>query len=165
MPQRSYICAEVIVNDIWDELTFNWDHTGIHLPPVNDWTIEKQGSKNVVIKGSNDRRQLTIVLAAILTGCFKYPQILYEGKTNRFYPAVTFPEDWDVSHTSNHWSHEVSMIQYLNKIVIPFLKSKQDALKLAQCQPAVTIFDVFKGQQTDKFFVMSQQHSNGSGSN
>ena len=56
-----------------------------------------------------------------------------------------------MSHTSNHWSNEVSMIQYLNKIVIPFLKSKRDALKLPQPQPALAIFDVFKGQQTTKF--------------
>ena len=53
-----------------------------------------------------------------------HPQILHEDKTNRCHPAVEFPEGWDVSHTSNHWSNEVSMIQYLNKIVIPFLKSK-----------------------------------------
>ena len=51
---------------------------------------------------------------------FLYPQILYEGKTNRCHPLVRFPEGWDVSHTPNHWSNEASMIQYLQTIVIPF---------------------------------------------
>jgi len=91
----------------------------------------------VIIEVSDDIRQITVVLAATLTGCFMHPQILYEGKTDRYHPAVTFPEDWGVSHTSNHWSYEVSVIQYLNKIVILFLKSKRDALKLQ------AIFDVF----------------------
>jgi len=94
-----------------DDLIFNWDHTGIHLLPVHDWMMEKQGSKNMVIKGSDDKQQITVVLAATLTGCFMRPLILYEGKTDRCHPAV---EGWDVSHTSNHWSNEVSMIQYLN---------------------------------------------------
>ena len=35
--------------------------------------------------------------------------------------------------------------------MIPFLKSKRDALKLPQSQPTPAIFDVFKGQQTTKF--------------
>ena len=36
------------------------------------------------------------------------------------------------------------------KIVIPFLNSKQDPMKLPQSQPALAIFDAFKGQQTEK---------------
>jgi len=69
---------------------------------------------------------------------------LYEGKTDKCHPAVQFPESRDVSHTANHWSNEASMIQRLNKIVIPFLKSKQDALMLPQSQPSLAIFDAFK---------------------
>jgi len=42
--------------------------------------MEKEGSKNVVIKDSDDKRQITVVLAATLAGCFVHPQILYEGK-------------------------------------------------------------------------------------
>jgi len=83
-----------------------------------------------------------------MTGCFLYPQILYEGKTNRYHPSVKFPEGWDVSHTTNHWSNEATMIQYLQKIIIPFLKSKQEELGLPASQPALAIFDLFK---TDYF--------------
>ena len=96
------ICVEVIMNGIPDDLIFNWDHTGIHLLPVDDWTMEKQGSKNAVIKGSDDKPQITVVLAATFTGCFTYPHILYEGKINRCHPVVEFPEGYDLSHTSNH---------------------------------------------------------------
>ena len=39
------ICAEVIMNDIPEDLIFNWDQTGIHLVPVSEWTMEKQGTK------------------------------------------------------------------------------------------------------------------------
>ena len=56
-----------------------------------------------------------------------------------------------MSHTPNHWSNETSMIQYLQKIVIPFLKSKREELGLPASQPALAIFDLFKGQQTNHF--------------
>jgi len=49
-------------------------------------------------------------------------QILYKGKTDKCHPAAQFPEGWDVLHTANYWLNEASMIQYLNKIVILFLK-------------------------------------------
>ena len=47
-------------------------------------------------------------------------QILYEGKTNRCHPSLKFLEGWDVSHSLNHWSNEVTMTQYLQKILVPF---------------------------------------------
>ena len=37
------------------------------------------------------------------------------------------------------------MIGYLEKIVIPFLKAKREELGLPVSQPALAIFDVFKG--------------------
>ena len=66
--------------------------------------MEKGSSKDVVIEGSDDKLQITIVLAATLT---MHPQILYEGKADRCHPAVTFPEGRDMSHTFNHWLYEV----------------------------------------------------------
>ena len=43
------------------------------------------------------------------------------------------------------------MIGYLEKNVILFLKAKREELGLPVSQPALVIFDVFKGQQTDNF--------------
>ena len=106
----------------------------------------------IIVTGVDDKRQITLVLAATMTGCFLYPQVLYEGKTARCHPSVKFPDGWDVSHTANHWSNERNIIGYLEKIVIPFLKAKREELGLPASQPALTIFfDVFKGQQTDNF--------------
>ena len=153
------ICAEVIMNDIPEDLIFNWDQTGIHLVPVSEWTMEKQGTKNIIVTGVDDKRQITLVMAATMTGCFLHPQILYEGKTTRCHPSVKFPEGWDVSHMANHWSNETSMIQYLQKLVIPFLKSKRKKLGLPASQPALAIFDVFKGQQTDYFKEVLQTNN------
>ena len=64
------ICAEIIMNDIPEDLVFNWDHTSIHLVPVSKRTIEKQGTKNIIVTGVDDKRQITLVMAATMTGVF-----------------------------------------------------------------------------------------------
>ena len=118
------IFAEVIMNDIPEDLIFNWDQTSIHLVPVSEWTMEKQGTKNIIVTGVDDKRQITLVLVATMTGCFLYSQVLYEGKTARCHPSVKFPDGWDVSHTANHWSNDRSMIGYLEKNCNSVFKSE-----------------------------------------
>ena len=49
------ICAEVIMNDIPEDLIYNWDQTSIHLVPVGEWKMEKQGTKNIIVTGVDDK--------------------------------------------------------------------------------------------------------------
>ena len=51
----NYICAEVIMNHIPEDLILNWDQTGIHLVPVSEWMMEKQGTKNIIVTGVEDK--------------------------------------------------------------------------------------------------------------
>jgi len=60
------ICAEIIMIDIPEDLIFNWDQTCIHLVPVSEWTMEKQGTKNVIVTEVDDKQQITLVLAATI---------------------------------------------------------------------------------------------------
>ena len=50
------IVAEVIMNDIPDELIFNWDQTGLSIIPTGEWTMEKRGEKVIKISHSDDKR-------------------------------------------------------------------------------------------------------------
>ena len=43
-------------------LIINWDQTGLHIVPVSQWTMAKEGSKRVEIAGSEDKCQITGVL-------------------------------------------------------------------------------------------------------
>ena len=51
-------------------LVFNWDQTAIKYVPVAEWTMEKQESKKVKIAGLDDKRQITAVFAATMSGGF-----------------------------------------------------------------------------------------------
>ena len=119
------IQAEIVMNEIKQELIFNWDQTPLRFVPTGQWTMHKAGEKIIPIANSDDKRQVTAVFAATLTGEFLPPQVIYQGKTVRCHPKVTVPDGWDVWHTENHWSNEVTMKRYLEKVIIPFLQRKR----------------------------------------
>ena len=83
------VTAEVIMNDIPDELIVNWDQTALHLVPTGQWTMHRHGEKVVPIINSDDKRQITAVLAASMTGEYLPPQLIYTGKTKRCHPHVS----------------------------------------------------------------------------
>ena len=78
------VAAEVVINKIPESLIINWDQTGLSIVPTGDWTMEK-GAQTVPITHSDDKRQLTAVLAITAAGDYLPPQLLYQGKT----PSVT----------------------------------------------------------------------------
>lgn len=71
--------------------------------------MSRQGERSIPIVGLDDKREITEVLVVILAGEYLLPQILYQGKPERCYPAIVFPPEWDVWHTENHWSNEATM--------------------------------------------------------
>ena len=62
-------------------------------------------------------------------------------------PHHKFPEDWHVTYTPNHWSNEDKMIEYIEKIILPYVEDKLKELKLSVTQPAIAIIDVFRGHK------------------
>ena len=153
----SDICAVVIMNDIPPSLVINWDQTAIHLVPVDGWTMNKQGEKSIPISGLDDKREITVVLAVTLAGEYLPPQLLYQGKTERCHPAIEFPPEWDVWHSDNHWSNEVTMLRYTDKVLLPFVKKKRKAMGLNKIHLCLTIYDVFRGSKPLHFISSSRR--------
>lgn len=139
----------VEIEEIPHDLVINWDQTGIHYIPVSSWTMEKEGAKRVEIAGVDDKRQITAVFAASLAGDFLPVQLIYKGTTPRCLPTVTFPQDWHTTFSSNHWANESTMVDYVDKILVPYINEKRSELKLEPEYPALVLFDQFKGQMTE----------------
>lgn len=77
-------------------------------------------------------------------------QIICKGMTSRFFPKdINFPADFNVTCMANHWSTESKAIQYLEKIVFPYVEKKKE-LNLSLDQKAMFIFDGFKGHFTEE---------------
>jgi len=71
----------------------------------------QKGRKRIPIAGHGDKRQTTAVKYGALTGEILSIQLVYKVKTKRCHPPYDFPADWMISHSSNYWSSEDTMIQ------------------------------------------------------
>ena len=102
--KRNFLSDIKTMEDIPSQLIINWDQTGISIVPG---TMAPSGSRRVEIVGMGDKRQITAVFGASLSGDFLPPQLIYTGKTPACHPkSVTFPADWHITHTENHWANE-----------------------------------------------------------
>ena len=109
--------------------------------------MDKKGLKRIKIVAIDNKRMVTAVFANSLSGKFFPIQLVYKGTTqNCLLINVSFPKDWYIIYSANHWSNETTMIAYLNHMIIPYVNANRKELDLDQEHPALAIFDVFKGQ-------------------
>ena len=113
--------------------------------------MEKEGAKIVPIAHSDDKRQSTAVLTITVAGEYLPPQLLYQGKTPKCHPQISFLTGWDVWHSHNHWSNEITMKHYIDNIIAPFV--------LRFNHPAIAIFDNFRGQTTVNILSHLKSHN------
>ena len=64
--------------------------------------MEEKGAKRVDCVGLDDKRQITVVICATLSGIFLPFQVIYQGKTLACLPKYSFSPEWNVTFTQNH---------------------------------------------------------------
>lgn len=58
------------------------------------------------------------------------------------------PDGWDIWHSENHWANEETTKRYITKVILPYIDSIREKLKLEKTHTALVLYDVFKGQTT-----------------
>ena len=106
--------------------------------------MEQKGVKRVEVVGQNDKHLITAIFCGSLQGDFLPVQLIYKGKTNRCHPHYEFPAGWHITHSLNYWSTEITMIQYIENIIEPYVHSVREMMYTATT-PAVVIMDKFQG--------------------
>ena len=150
----SYLCdieAKRKKYNIPPQLILNADQTPSSYVSVGKSTMAKRGEKSVSIKGLSDKRSITLTFVITLAGEFLPLQIIYGGKTDRCHPKdFRFPPGFCVSHNAKHWSNEEETIKLIDTVIVPYIVRKRSQLNLPKTQKALVIWDVFKGQITEK---------------
>ena len=129
-------------------MVINLDQTPSKFVPGCNKTLTKKGYKSVPIAGSTDKRMITATFSITLAGEFLLIQLIYDGKTTKSIPAVSFPSDFVISVNKKHYSNEKEALNMLENIIIPYVEQQRVSLNLAFDHPAFIIMDVFKGQMT-----------------
>jgi len=103
--------------------------------------MEKEGAKQVEITGLKDKRQITAVFAAAKDGYFLSTQIIYQGKTDCCLSTTKFTSGWHITYTANHWANEKTTLDYIHKVLLPYIDRRRDKLHLSNNFPALVIYD------------------------
>ena len=90
-------------------------------------------------------------LAGTLDGTFLPIQLIYQGKTSQCHPKYKFPKGFHITESENHWSNSSTMIDYVDKIIKPYVRNTIFKKDLPLHQKAIVIFDCFRAQITDDF--------------
>ena len=143
------IKAAVEIMDIPMGLIMNWNYTGVNIVPGSQWTMEEKEAKRVECTSLDDKRQITVVVCATATGTFLPFQVIYQGKIPACLPKFVFPDNWNITFTQNHWSNEDKTLEYIHKVVLPFVQAQRKELHLQADHSALVIYDEFRGQLTD----------------
>ena len=122
--------------------------------------MEEKGSKQVSIAGVDDKRQITLLLGITKSGTLLPPKQIYVGKAERCLPQkVEFPDDWDVTFTETHWSNELSMLRYIDNVILPYVNEVREELPFDRINPkAIAIFDIFAAHRTDSLLEKLKSH-------
>ena len=140
-------------------MIIDFDQTPLSYVCTRDHTLHFKGDSSVPLKGKGKTKQITGTFAVLKFELFLPMQIIYEGKTTRCLPKnVEFPEGFNVTFTPNHWSNEEKVIEYLNEIIFPYCEAKREELDLPPDQKALLIYDVFKGQKTDRVYDLVEEN-------
>ena len=132
-----------------DSLVINFNQTT---------TLTKHNTKQVYVKGSNDKRAITATFTVTLEGQFLGMQLIYGRKSNQRLPNVKFPEEFLLSINPKHHSNEKESLKFINEILVPYIQQKRAKLN-APNQQALAIFDVFKGQVTQAVLNLFDEHN------
>ena len=86
-----------------DDLIITLDQTPSKLLNVGKNTMAKTNSKRVALRDSDEKRAITITIAATLTGEILPFQMIYDGKTARSRPdRALLPDGFLLCGNSSH---------------------------------------------------------------
>ena len=134
-----------------EDLNLNLDQTPLSYVCSASHTLHEKGAKSVPLVGKGKKKQITGMFTVTMSGLFLAMQLIHEGKTPQCLPqGISFPENFNLTFTPNHWSIEDKVIEHLEKVVFPFIVEKRKELPLPDEQKAILVFDVIKGQKTER---------------
>ena len=139
-------------------LIINFDQTPSKYAQIYSNATEKKGTKNVPISGVDDKRSTTASSSTIMEKKFLPMQSIYKGKRSQSVPKVQFPNGFSLSAKLKHYSNQTESLKFLKEIILPYVKTTRERLEL-ETQPALLIYDFFRGQTTDKFLDVLKENN------
>ena len=144
------IAKLVVEFNIPKELLVNCDQTALHLIPKINYTYELKGSQNVSVVGTEDKRQITAVVACSLSGEILPFQLIYKGTEGKegCFPRIDITKrlqshGFNFQQTDSHWSTLETTKEYIETIIKVYFDEKIAKLNLKHDQKCILLVDVW----------------------
>ena len=98
------------------------------------------------IKGLTDKRCITLNFVITLANNFLPCKLYIVARPRGF----SFPAGFCLTQNPKHWSNEEETLKLINEVINSYVVKQRKELKLPSDQKALLIWDVFRGQMTDK---------------
>ena len=139
------VVKKVEKHDIPHSLILNADQTPSKYVPSARYTLAQKNSKEVPIAGGADKRAITATFVETLDSKL---QLIYGGKTKQSLPKIKFPDGFGSSLNPSHFSNTEESIKLIEEVVVPYIDKVRAELD-NPIQPALLIWDIFRGQKTE----------------
>ena len=87
-PQRTYFLNDPLDHDVPSALVLNLDQTPLSYVSPGKYTFSSKGSKNVPVKGLDDKKQITVTFVVSAAGSFLPIQLIYQGKSKKMLAKI-----------------------------------------------------------------------------
>ena len=136
-------------HDVPSVLVLNLHQTSLSYVSPGKYLFSPKGSKNVLIKEPDDKRQLKVTFVGSATGSSLPIQLIYRGKSKKCLPKFTFFSNFLVTFTPKHWSNLEKCEDLFKVIIFPYFSVKKKELGYPENQHSLIIMDTFKGQDNE----------------
>ena len=126
-----------------NSMIVNFDQTPCKYVPVPTTTLAERNSKQVAIKGIDDKRAITATFTITLDGNFLGMQLIYGGKTNQSLPRYQFRKEFSLSINLKYYSNDNESLNLIDQIILPYLMRERERLN-RPTPKALVIFDSLK---------------------
>lgn len=117
------------------ELVIGWEQLDIPVIP-DGYSIGTEGDD---LDGGNGTRSTIGLIAATMSGNILPFQLVYDGDSAECHPSFSFPDDFSIFHQPRESSNKESILNFMTKIVLPYVRKVRCEKGLKASHPAILI--------------------------
>lgn len=148
----------------------NANQTQMLYAPGNKMTWAETGSSQVSVLGAEEKWAFTVMVSVAASGEALLFQAVYAGKSDKSCPSKTSPYhdtalevgfQFVFSGTDMYWSNHETMHQYVDQILVPYIKKQKQLHGLPENQKTLWSIDVWAVHRSKEFRTwMKENHLN-----
>lgn len=143
------------------DLVFFADETGQYLCPAPQRTLALQGSVNVPVFGSGDKRAVTVMIAGNFNGQLLPAQMIFKGTRNVVLPTKNDHPDkiFFSKNPASHWASVETTLEFLQRIVDERKAYCNTHKKNPRTTRSLIVWDVFSCHRNVRVLEFCKKHN------